>query len=46
MEGTDAITGKSKTVTKINTLALFNNGDKPIVFEPDNTAALTATFTK
>jgi hypothetical protein len=47
MKGTDPITGKSTTLTKINGLALYNNGDKPIVFQPGNIVTLTAaTFTK
>jgi hypothetical protein len=46
MKGTNPITGQSITLTKINGLALYNNGDKPVVFEPGNIAALTATFTK
>jgi hypothetical protein len=46
MKGINPITGKSTTLTKINGLALYNNGDKPIVFKPGNIAALTATFTK
>ena len=46
MKGINPVTGKSTTLTKINGLALYNNGDKPIVFKPGNIAALTATFTK
>ena len=46
MKGIDPVTGKSITLTKINGLALYNNGDVPIVFKPGNIAALTATFTK
>ncbi|MDF2737326.1 MAG: hypothetical protein K0S93_1183, partial [Nitrososphaeraceae archaeon] len=46
MKGINSVTGKSTTLTKINGLALYNNGDKPIVFKPGNIAALTATFTK
>ena len=46
MKGIDPITEKSTTLTKINGLALYNNGDKPILFKPGNNAALTATFTK
>ena len=47
MKGINPVTGKSITLTKIiNGLALYNNGDKPIVFKPVKIAALTATFTK
>jgi hypothetical protein len=46
MNGINPITGESITLTKINALALYNNGDKLIVFKPGNIAALTATFTK
>ena len=46
MKGTSPVTGKDTTLTKINALALYNNGDRPIQFKAGNTAALTATFTK
>jgi hypothetical protein len=46
MKGINPITEKSTILKKINGLALYNNGDKPIVFKPGNIAALTATFTK
>ena len=46
MRGLNPVTGKSTTLTKINGLALYNNGDKPIQFKSGNIAALTATFTK
>ena len=46
MVGLNPITGKSITLTQINGLALYNNGDKPIQFKPGNIAALTATFTQ
>jgi topoisomerase IA-like protein len=46
MRGVNPITGKSATLTKINGLALYNNGDKPIQFKSGNIAALTATLTK
>ncbi len=46
MKGTDPITGKSKTVTKINGLALYNTGDESIVFKPGNIVTVTATVTK
>ncbi len=46
MKGTSPVTGKDTTLTKINALALYNNGDRPIQFKAGNTAALTATFIK
>lgn len=46
MKGINPVTGKTTTLTKINGLALYNNGDKPINFNSGNIAALTATFTK
>jgi hypothetical protein len=46
MKGKNPITGKSKTLTKINGLALYNYGDKVIKFKSGNVAELTATFTK
>lgn len=46
MKGTDPITGKSKTVTKINGLALYNTDDKSIVFKPGNSFKVTATVIK
>jgi hypothetical protein len=46
MKGTDPITGKSKTVTKINGLALYNTDDNSIVFKPGNSFTVTATVTK
>ncbi len=46
MRGMNLTTGKRATLTKINALALYNNGDKPIQFKSENIAALTATFTK
>ena len=46
MKGINPITGEIITLTKINGLALYNNGDIPIVFKPGNVAAITATFTK
>ena len=46
MNGINPVTGQSNTLTKINGLALYNNGDKPIQFKSGNIAALTATFTK
>ncbi|HJU60144.1 MAG TPA: hypothetical protein VJ583_10360, partial [Nitrososphaeraceae archaeon] len=46
MKGINPVTAQTTTLTKINGLALYNDGDKPIVFKPGNIAALTATFTK
>ena len=46
MQGINPKTGKSTTLTKINGLALYNNGDKAIQLKSGNIAALTATFTK
>jgi hypothetical protein len=46
MKGISPVTGQGNTLTKINALALYNNGDIPIQFKGGNTAALTATFTK
>ena len=46
MKGISPVTGKDKILTKINALALYNNGDRPIQFKAGNTVALTATFTK
>ena len=46
MKGLDPLTGKTNTLKKINGIALYNDGDKPIVFKPGNIAMLTATFTK
>jgi len=46
MKGKDPITGESTTLTKINGLALYNTGDKSIVFKPGNIVTVTATFIK
>lgn len=46
MKGKNPITGKSTTLTKINGLALYNNGDKAIKFKSGNIAELTVTFSK
>ena len=46
MKGISPVTGQGNTLTKINALALYNNGDTPIQFKGGNTAALTATFTR
>jgi hypothetical protein len=42
MIGKDPKTGQLTTLTKINGLALYNNGDFLIQFGPNNAAALTA----
>jgi hypothetical protein len=42
MMGKDPKTGEITTLTKINGLALYNNGDFVIQFGPNNAAALTA----
>ncbi|HZL24664.1 MAG TPA: hypothetical protein VFC05_15175, partial [Nitrososphaeraceae archaeon] len=46
MKGISPVTGKGNTLTKINALALYNDGNTPIQFKGGNTAALTAIFTK
>jgi hypothetical protein len=46
MKGINPVTGQTTTLTKINGLALYNNGDKPIQFKSGNIAALTAIFSK
>jgi hypothetical protein len=46
MKGTSPVTGQANTLTKINALALYNNGNIPVQFKGGNTAALTAIFTK
>ncbi|HEX6646605.1 MAG TPA: hypothetical protein VF047_05450, partial [Nitrososphaeraceae archaeon] len=46
MKGISPVTGQGNTLTKINALALYNNGNTPVQFKGGNTAALTATFTK
>ncbi|HET7643722.1 MAG TPA: hypothetical protein VFK40_09460, partial [Nitrososphaeraceae archaeon] len=46
MKGIDPVTGGSTILTKINGLAIYNSGDKPIIFKQGNAAALTAIFTK
>jgi hypothetical protein len=46
MKGINSVTGKTTTLTKINGLALYNNGDKPINFKSGNIAALTAILDK
>ena len=46
MKGINPVTGTSTTLTKINGLALYNDGNNPVQFKSGNIAALTATFTK
>ena len=46
MGGINPATGERTTLTKINGLALYNEGNEPVQFRGGNIAALTATFTK
>lgn len=46
MKGINPVTGLTTTLTKINGLTLYNNGDKPIQFKSGNIAAITAIFSK
>ena len=46
MQGIDPLTKEPTIVTKINGLALYNIGNKPINFKLGNTVAYTAIFTK
>ena len=46
MKGINPITKQSTTLTKINSLVLYNSGDKPIQFKSGNAIALTAILTK
>ena len=46
MNGINPISGQSTSISRINGLAVYNDGDQPIQFNSGNTAALTATFTK
>ena len=46
MQGIDPLTKEPTIVTKINGLALYNIGNKPINFKSGNTVAYTAIFTK
>jgi hypothetical protein len=46
MKGNDPITGEVTTLDKINGLALYNNGNKPLEFKAGSSVALTATFQK
>jgi hypothetical protein len=46
MNGIQPMTGQSNTITRINGLALYNDGNEPIQFNSGNMAALTATFIK
>ncbi len=46
MNGINPISGQSTSISRINGLALYNDGDQPIQFNSGNMAALTATFTK
>jgi hypothetical protein len=46
MNGINPLSGQSTSISRINGLALYNDGDQPIQFNSGNIAALTATFTK
>jgi hypothetical protein len=46
MSGTNPLSGQSTSISRINGLALYNDGNQPIQFNSGNMAALTATFTK
>ena len=46
MKGINPITKQSTTLTKINSLVLYNSVEKPIQFKSGNTIALTAILTK
>lgn len=46
MQGINPLTKEPTILTKINGLALCNNGNKPINFKSGNTVAFTAIFTK
>lgn len=46
MKAINPVTGQTTTLTKINGLTLYNNGDKPIQFKSGNIAAITAIFSK
>ena len=46
MNGINPLSGQSTSISRINGLALYNDGNEPIQFNSGNMAALTATFTK
>ena len=46
MQGINPLTKEPIIITKINGLALYNIGNKPINFKSGNTVAFTAIFTK
>ena len=46
MNGINPLSGQSTSISRINGLAVYNDGDQPIQFNSGNMAALTATFTK
>jgi hypothetical protein len=47
MTGENPITGKNNTLTNINGLALYNDGNNTVQFKSGNiAAALTATFSR
>ncbi len=45
MNGINPLSGQSTSISRINGLAVYNDGDQPIQFNSGNMAALTATFT-
>ena len=46
MNGINPLSGQSTSISRINGLALYNDGNEPIQFNSGNMTALTATFTK
>ncbi len=46
MNGINPISGQSTSISRINGLAIYNDGNGPVQFNSGNMAALTATFTK
>jgi len=46
MNGINPLSGQSTSISRINGLALYNDGNEPIQLNSGNMAALTATFTK
>ena len=46
MNGINPLSGQSTSISRINGLAVYNDGDQPVQFNSGNIAALTATFTK
>ena len=46
MNGINPISKQSTSISRINGLAIYNDGNEPIQFNSGNIATLTATFTK